>query len=78
MQQASNESIVNALLGGIIFNTANILFLAAVSIAGISVAFSVGSGLSLVIGVIVNYLTSPIGNLTFFSQECYLLSLQFY
>lgn len=62
LQQASNDSIVNALLGGIIFNAANILFLTAVSIAGISVAFSVGSGLSLVIGVIVNYLTSPIGS----------------
>ncbi|KAA0992662.1 GRP family sugar transporter [Dyadobacter aurulentus] len=62
MQQASIENIANALLGGIIFNAANILFITAVSIAGISVAFSVGSGLSLVIGVIVNYITSPIGN----------------
>ncbi|MCE7043774.1 GRP family sugar transporter [Dyadobacter sp. CY312] len=62
IQQARIESIANALLGGIIFNAANILFLTAVSIAGISVAFSVGSGLSLVIEVIVNYLTSPIGN----------------
>jgi glucose uptake protein len=62
IQQARIESIANALLGGIIFNAANILFLTAVSIAGISVAFSVGSGLSLIIGVIINYLTSPIGN----------------
>ncbi|MCF0053611.1 GRP family sugar transporter [Dyadobacter sp. LJ53] len=62
IQQASNENIANALLGGIIFNAANILFITAVSIAGMSVAFSVGSGLSLVIGVVVNYLTSPVGN----------------
>jgi glucose uptake protein len=64
IQQAGVKSISSALLGGVIFNAANILFMAAISIAGISVAFSVGSGLALVIGVIVNYLDLPIGNVT--------------
>lgn len=63
IQQADFNSLRSALLGGIIFNAANILFISAVSIAGMSVAFSVGSGLSLVIGVIVNYLDLPIGNI---------------
>lgn len=73
IQQASNESIANALLGGIIFNAANILFISAVSIAGISVAFSVGSGLSLVIGVIVNYLDFPVGNATLLFSGVFLI-----
>lgn len=62
IQQADTESIGSALLGGAIFNVANILFMAAVSIAGISVAFSLGSGLALVVGVVVNYLDVPVGN----------------
>lgn len=62
IQQAGIESISSALLGGIIFNAANILLIAAISIAGMSVAFSVGSGLALVIGVIVNFIDLPIGN----------------
>jgi glucose uptake protein len=44
---------------------ANILLGAAISIAGMSVAFPVGIGLALVVGVIVNYIDAPIGNSTF-------------
>ena len=63
IQQSDNNSIWSAILGGIIFNAANILFMAAISFAGMSVAFSVGAGLSLVLGVIVNFLDSPVGNI---------------
>ncbi|MCF0074968.1 GRP family sugar transporter [Dyadobacter sp. CY261] len=63
IQQADNESICGAIVAGIIFNSANILFMAAISLAGMSVAFSVGAGLSLVLGVIVNFLNSPVGNI---------------
>lgn len=73
IRQASSENMANALLGGIIFNAANLLFISAVSIAGISVAFSVGSGLSLIIGVIVNYLTSPIGNVNLLFSGVFLI-----
>lgn len=62
IQQGNINNISKAFLGGVIFNAANILLMAAVSIAGMSVAFSVGSGLALVIGVIVNYLDAPLGN----------------
>ena len=61
-QQASNENMGSAIVGGIIFNAANILLTAAMAIAGMSVAFPVGIGLALVIGVIVNYLDHPLGN----------------
>src|SRR5580704_3014544 len=62
LQQASQTSILSALLGGAIFNAANILLVAAIDIAGMAVAFPVGIGLALVLGVVVNYVADPIGN----------------
>jgi glucose uptake protein len=61
-QQADTANIQSALLGGIIFNAANILLSAAIALAGMSVAFPVGIGLALVIGVVVNYIDSPVGS----------------
>lgn len=60
--QAEDSLIGSALLGGVIFNAANILLVAAIAIAGMSVAFPVGIGIALVLGVIVNYLDAPVGN----------------
>lgn len=60
--QASMGNISSAFIGGIVFNAANILLSAAISIAGMSVAFPVGIGLALVLGVIVNYVGDPKGN----------------
>ena len=60
--QADRASIFSAILGGIIFNAANILLVAAISIAGMAVAFPVGIGLALVIGVVVNYIDNPYGS----------------
>jgi glucose uptake protein len=60
--QASHSSIYSALLGGAIFNLANILLVAAIDIAGMSVAFPVGIGIALVLGVVLNYAADPIGN----------------
>src|SRR3981081_2424484 len=48
LAQASHSSIYSALIGGAIFNAANILLVAAIDIAGMSVAFPVGIGLALV------------------------------
>ncbi|MBP5226611.1 MAG: multidrug DMT transporter permease [Kiritimatiellae bacterium] len=62
LKQASMANIGSAFLGGIVFNAANILLAAAISIAGMSVAFPVGIGLALVLGVIVNYIGEPKGN----------------
>src|SRR6187549_2328367 len=62
LQQADTSNLFSALLGGIIFNAANILLVAAIAIAGMSVAFPVGIGLALVIGVVVNYIRVPVGN----------------
>ena len=62
LSQASAGSIGSALLGGAIFNLANLLLVAAIEVAGMAVAFPVGIGLALVIGVIVNYVAAPVGN----------------
>jgi glucose uptake protein len=61
LHQAEMSNIQSALLGGIIFNAANILVAAAISIAGMSVAFPVGIGIALVLGVVVNYMAKPQG-----------------
>ena len=62
IQQANTNSIGSAFIGGVIFNIANILLVSAISIAGMAVAFPVGIGLALVIGVVVNYFAVPDGD----------------
>ena len=56
------SNLVFALIGGIIFNIANLLLVAAIEIAGLAVAFPVGIGLALVVGAVSSYLLSPNGN----------------
>ncbi|MDR2584866.1 MAG: multidrug DMT transporter permease, partial [Prevotellaceae bacterium] len=60
--QAEWSNIGSAFLGGIVFNAANILLSAAIALAGLSVAFPVGIGLALVLGVIINYVGSAKGD----------------
>ncbi|HTV96314.1 MAG TPA: GRP family sugar transporter [Steroidobacteraceae bacterium] len=67
LAQASTASLTAALAGGAIFNLANILLVAAIDTAGMAVAFPVGIGLALIIGVIMNYLAAPIGNVALLS-----------
>jgi glucose uptake protein len=62
IQQADMANISRALLGGIVFNAANILLVAAIALAGMSVAFPVGIGIALIMGVIVNYVGAPKGD----------------
>jgi glucose uptake protein len=64
ISQASNEALRSAFIGGVVFNLANILLVVAIDIAGMAVAFPVAIGLALVIGVVTNYLASPIGDAT--------------
>jgi glucose uptake protein len=62
IRQGSFDNFSSAFIGGVLFNAANILLSAAIAIAGMSVAFPVGIGLALVIGVLVNYRDAPVGN----------------
>jgi glucose uptake protein len=51
-----------AMAGGIIFNVANVLLVAAIAISGMAVAFPIAIGLALIIGVVWNYFLNPQGN----------------
>ncbi|GAB3801820.1 GRP family sugar transporter [Spirosoma humi] len=64
LNQAGIRNILYALVGGFVFNIANMLIVVGIELAGLSVAMPVGIGLALILGVIVNYILSPIGNLT--------------
>jgi glucose uptake protein len=65
LDNASARSWMEAFIGGIVFNLGNLLLVAAISTAGMAVAFPVGAGLALVIGAILNYAVSPAGNPVF-------------
>lgn len=60
--QVQSNYFLSALLGGAIFNLSNILLSASISIAGLAVAFPLGVGLALVLGVFVNYISTPKGD----------------
>ena len=64
LTQVSSTAFFSAIIGGIIFNASNILLSASVSLAGMSVAFPIGVGIALVLGVILNYLGQPKGDAT--------------
>ena len=63
--QADSSNMINALIGGIVFNLANILLTAAIANAGMAVAFPIGIGIALIIGVLINYLLLSKGNPVF-------------
>jgi glucose uptake protein len=48
--------------GGVIFNVANLLLVAAIDVAGLAVAFPVGIGLALIVGSVSSYLVAPAAN----------------
>jgi glucose uptake protein len=75
VSQASIDNLLSSMLGGIIFNAANILLVAAISIAGMSVAFPVGIGIALVLGVVVNYIDLPKGNAIFLFSGVALIAI---
>jgi glucose uptake protein len=55
-------AILYAVCGGVVFNIANLLLVAAIDVAGLAVAFPVGIGLALVVGAVSSYLFSPAAN----------------
>src|ERR1700734_2848080 len=59
---ADSSHIALAVTGGVLFNVANLLLVAAIEIAGLAVAFPVGIGLALVIGAGSSYILAPHGN----------------
>ncbi len=62
LRQAEGRNLWSAFLGGVVFNLSNILLVAAIDIAGMAVAFPIGVGLALALGVVTNYVATPVGN----------------
>jgi glucose uptake protein len=62
LRQAEGRYLWSAFLGGVVFNLSNILLVAAIDIAGMAVAFPIGVGLALALGVVTNYVATPVGN----------------
>jgi glucose uptake protein len=60
--QADTKWVESAFLGGVIFNASNILLVAAIDVAGLAVAFPIGVGLALVLGIITTYFATRSGN----------------
>lgn len=60
--QAPPAAILFAALGGVIFNIANLLLVAAIDVAGLAVAFPIGIGLALIVGAVSSYLVRPAAN----------------
>jgi glucose uptake protein len=65
VHQADTSNIVNALIGGALFNLANLLLVAAIDMAGLAVAFPIAIGIALVVGVVLSYALQPKGNAGF-------------
>jgi glucose uptake protein len=62
VHSADTSNIVSTLIGGAIFNLANLLLVAAIDMAGLAVAFPVSIGIALVVGVVSSYALQSRGN----------------
>lgn len=60
---ADASNIGWALVAGVIFNLANLLLVAAIDMAGLSIAFPVAIGIALVVGVVLSYVQQQRGYL---------------
>ncbi len=63
VHSADTSNIIWTMVGGAIFNLANLLLVAAIDMAGLAIAFPVSIGIALVVGVVLSYGLQPKGNL---------------
>jgi glucose uptake protein len=62
VRSADVSNIVSTMVGGAIFNLANLLLVAAIDMAGLAIAFPVSIGIALVVGVVLSYALQPRGD----------------
>jgi len=62
VRAADTSNIKDAMIGGALFNLANLLLVAAIDMAGLAVAFPVSIGIALVVGTVLSYALQPRGN----------------
>jgi len=65
LKQADASNLLSAAIGGIVWNVGTLLLVAAISVAGMSVAFPIGGGIGWTLGIIINYIGKPEGNPAF-------------
>lgn len=63
VHSADTSNIISIMVGGAIFNLANLLLVAAIDMAGLAIAFPVSIGIALVVGVVLSYIQQPKGSL---------------
>ena len=62
VHSADTSNIISVMIGGAIFNLANLLLVAAIDMAGLAVAFPISIGIALVVGVVSSYILQPRGH----------------
>jgi glucose uptake protein len=62
VQATDRADILYALIGGFIFNIANLLLVAGIAIAGLAIAFPIAIGIAVIEGVVLSYALQPKGN----------------
>jgi len=62
---ADLKSVLSTMVGGAIFNLANLLLVAAIDMAGLAIAFPVSIGIALVVGTVLSYALELKGNVVF-------------
>ena len=76
---ADTSNISWTMVGGAIFNLANLLLVAAIDMAGLAVALPVSIGIALVVGTLLSYILQLKGNLLFLASgvACALIAVIF-
>jgi glucose uptake protein len=59
---ADTQNMGSAMIGGFIFNIANLLLVAGINMAGLAVAFPLSIGTAMVVGVVSSYIIQPKGD----------------
>src|SRR5215467_2490243 len=79
VHSADTSNILWTMVGGAIFNLANLLLVAAIDMAGLAVALPVSIGIALVVGTLLSYILQPKGNLLFLGAGvvCALIAVTF-
>ncbi len=62
LHSAAPMNLLDAAVGGFIFNIANVLLIAGIEIVGLAIAFPISIGIALVEGVVLSYLIQPKGS----------------
>lgn len=65
VHSADASNVVSTMVGGAIFNLANLLLVAAIDMAGLSIAFPLSIGIALVVGVVLSYSLQLKGSVIF-------------